>query len=300
MTPMHTWKWLPTRFTRLLSQGSASASDRPGRPCLAALEQLDDRVLLSVAPTANADQIAALIGLLRTELSLNSSEVAVLKLATGAVTVGQKTDADSAFLKLESDFLKIDGLLLNFAASTVDGEAKDKDHKVQVVSAQMQDVFLKIDALLPTLDKGSQELLVPAVQKVREAALTALNAITDLGALKITDHKMGNAFLKIDAELLKIDGFTIKLSADAIAGKVMPQDKWLPTALNNMFLKIDSQIGAMGDGSVYKELVGAVDQLKIDTQGFLAGLTTPVGTTTTAVTSFTGGVKLGPTGDKIG
>jgi hypothetical protein len=275
----------------------APAFQRRGRPCLAALEQLDDRLLLSAAPAANADQLAALVSLLGSELALSSNEVAVLKLAVGAISPGQKTDADAAFLKLEGDFLKLDGLILNASRGAVSSHKFDFNETPP--TTQIQDIFVKINALLPTLSPSSQEVLLPAVQKVQDAALATLESIASVSALKINDHKTTEAFVKMDAELLKIDALVLKISVDTVADKTTPLDKQLPMVIDNTFVKIDSQIGAMGDGSVFKDLLGVVDQFKLDTDGLVVTLTTPVTPPTSSTTPFAG-LALGDTGDTIG
>jgi len=82
------WKWLQRSNARELTARAEPAGASP-RPCLPAVEALGDRILLSaVAPAAAssdgpppADQI--LIGLIKGELKLATSELAALQLVGG-------------------------------------------------------------------------------------------------------------------------------------------------------------------------------------------------------------------------
>ena len=97
------WKWLSSRSTARELAAQALRSKAPPRPCLPAVEPLGDRIMLSVSAAAATDGPPpidqVLIGLIKGELSLATSELAAMKLAGGE---------DRQLLhKLTEGFLKI-------------------------------------------------------------------------------------------------------------------------------------------------------------------------------------------------
>src|SRR5258705_11522322 len=111
MLPTPSWKWLSSRLT---TRALATPGTTPSRPCLPAIEQLDDRVLLSVsfegAPNGDTQ---ILIGLLRGQVPLVSHEVNLLKIAG---------DLKLDIHKLNESFLKIDDVIYKYGESLVKGE----------------------------------------------------------------------------------------------------------------------------------------------------------------------------------
>src|SRR4051812_14304368 len=106
MLRIPSWKWLSFRPTRELLAGRDAPPQ--SRPCLPAVEKLDDRVMLSVTPNAsevpplNGDT-QILIGLLKGQLELVGNEVNALTPAAD-ITVNN----GSGMSKLNASFLKID------------------------------------------------------------------------------------------------------------------------------------------------------------------------------------------------
>ena len=281
----HTWNWLPSRFTRFVP-GKAC----PSRPCLAMMEPLEDRLLLSTA--GSTDSAGILIGLLRNQLALNSGQINVLKVASGELVAGDKT-MQTAFLKIEEDFLKIDGAILDVGVDALSGQKIDTTHKVDLALADI-DSQVKLFG-----NSDGAGLLLPAVQKVREAALGTFKIASGLPQAIKGEIKLDLAFVKIEADLLKIDVQLLKLSAADFKG-TLTADKSSDAVLkiDAAFVKIDAGIAAMGDGSVFQLAIADADALKIDTLSFINTLTAPPTVPTTP--TFTGVALPGVAGDVIG
>src|SRR5881394_1284796 len=106
MLRIPSWKWLSFRPTRELIAGDAPQS----RPCLPAVEKLDDRLMLSVSTDASEvpplqGDTQILIGLLKGQLTLVSHELNALKIAGDL-----KLDVH----KFTDSFLKIDDVISKF------------------------------------------------------------------------------------------------------------------------------------------------------------------------------------------
>lgn len=273
MKPRHSWKWLTPRFSSLRSAAPARTSSRP---CLPLVEQLEDRILLD-------GQTQAIIVVCRNQIALHWSEVAFLQSAIGNVGGGNDKLQD-AFLKIETEFLKIDAVLDKASTEAIVGLKILPDAATHKIDEAFNDIISE----LKILGDANGELL-PAVQKIRDAALGTLDSIGSLlpavqdGALKIDPSvlKLDLNFLKFEDEFLKIDGVTDKWTADFFNNKLSTDKQdTLQIKLDTAYLKLDDAIGAMGDGSVFTELKGEVDQLKLDNTNFLIGLLQPPPVTT--------------------
>jgi hypothetical protein len=292
------WNWLPPRpDPRDLARESSARS----RPCLPAVEQLDDRILLSAAVdpgtggdggSDNGDAVPTtgiLIGLIKGELNLIKGEVDALKLAESADIFSK----DDALKILSNQFLKIDQTLLKYGENLIKGDlASDKQQ--QELLHKIDESFLKIDQLVPS----GENALLPAVQKVREAALDTIRAMGD-GSVMPGNDKESKAFLKVADDFLKIDQLLYKFAGNPDA----PQfHKGLEPGLkiSQEFLKINALISQL-DGNLKEQLLPAVQDLQKDTLNFLGTLTKPVGDggLSSADQTFDGGVTLDDTGDWI-
>jgi len=264
MVRQHSWNWLPPRVTRF-------HSSLPSRPPLAMVEQLEDRVLMSVSE-GGIEQ--ALIGLLRQQIGVRNAELEVLKLA-GDLVQDKTTPLSStveAFLKIEDDFQGIDGALVKIVHSALLGNKMNVD--VQMVKIDF--AFASLEEEVKFFGENGTGLLLPAVQRVREAALDTIKFANALPAVQLTDHKLVGDFMKFEFEYLKIADITDKVVTTDLAGK-LTADKWRLdiVKLDDAFVKLDADIAAMGDGSVFKALSEDLSKLQDNTFNFLTDFTTP-------------------------
>jgi hypothetical protein len=266
------WNWLPPRGARV-RPANPSLAGVP-RPPLALLEQLEDRVLLSVNTEGGTEAI--LIGLLRGQIALRSAELNFLKIA-GELVSDKTTPLAETFVKIEDDFLRIDGALFKLTEWTL---AAHKD-RADVLTVKLEDVivssFSKIEMELKGLggtDEGA--LLLPAVQKVREAATRALGSLAQLGEVKLAPQ-VSAEFAKVERDFLKIGFITDKFTTDQLYDKLNKgADDRVDVKLTDAFEKLDAAIGAMGDGSVFKALAEDLAMLQATTFNFVDSFGTPV------------------------
>jgi len=265
------WKWLTSRLS---ARAFAADAKTPSRPCLPAIDQLDDRVMMSVStdasevPPPNGDT-QILIGLLRGQTELVSHELNALKLAAEL-----KLDVH----KLNDSFLSIDAVINKF------GEAILKNDLTSVkIDRSIDDLkieFQKIDALVGGIgddsDAGGElKFILDTMDHKASELIGLLNSATGAGDL---DHKIELDYLKVSDSFLKLDGALLKVQEDAIlarkAGK--GQQEYLQIKLQDVLvtsLKID-------DGDVRAQLLDlekvTAGLLQTD-GGFTGGVTTDGG-----------------------
>jgi hypothetical protein len=187
------WKWLCSRLGFWHGHPPARV-----RPCLGALEQLEDRVLLSATPLIplSNQSVGAVSAFLKLENSFEISQVDGIKLEADVIEL--KTNALSAaeidyFLKIDGDLVQIDNDLIGTpgpAGSTgttgIDGILTNLDLPV--------DMAINLEA----------ELL-PAVQSARAATTTVIGQLQQLqtaGKSVVHPAASVDVFLKIEG----IDG----------------------------------------------------------------------------------------------
>jgi hypothetical protein len=168
------WNWLPPRPTAREMTGHGPAATAPvARPCLPAIEPLDDRILLSAAtPTTDlkiADgtaNTAVLIGLLKGGLDLIKGEVSALKLAVG----GDETQikGESTLKLLTDTFLKLDETLFKLGDAVMVGDVNG--YKEQQL--KLDTVFHKLGELVP-----ESTGILPAVQRATDALIKNLGSL---------------------------------------------------------------------------------------------------------------------------
>src|SRR4051812_14453373 len=124
MLRIPSWKWLSFRPTRELVAGGDAPPQ--SRPCLPAVEKLDDRLMLSVSVSTDASEVPPpalqgdtdiLIGLLNGQLTLVSHELNAVKLAGDL-----KIDVH----KVTERFLKIDDLITDFGQAVLKQDLTEK------------------------------------------------------------------------------------------------------------------------------------------------------------------------------
>jgi hypothetical protein len=289
------WKWLSSR--RPLDEMGGSPAPA-SRPCLPAIEQLDDRVMLSVGGLPDVEEPAGphvspsiLIGMLKGELNLVKSELIALKIAADQLKV-----ADVNQLKI--NFSKIDDMLLKLGQDAAVGAVNaSKEQKVLIA---IDDIFSKFESFIPRPTDDGQALLLPAVQKVREAALGMIKGFgagETRDAFPVTDKEqkaalaISNVFLKMDERILKLGQDP---SAPVFAKGFEPNSK-----IAEDFVKIDFLVSQL-DAGLQEQLKLPLSELKQDTLNFLGSLTKPVDVILTGGQEpFTGGITLAETDDVL-
>jgi len=256
------------------------------------MENLDDRILLSAAVAAVGDKQQTgnvspqlLIGLIRGELDLVNNELAALKLAP------TELKADGLAMLKES-FLKIDGLLLRYGEASLAGDNLDSIDALKLQN-KIQEAVQKLDGIVPN---GDDSALLPAVQKVHDAALrlhAEFKANTDTRFLTVSDTQL-KLVLKLADDALKIDeaGFRLGLVDQDHLLKIQPAvEKKFELAtkkINDLVDRLDTSLKIEG-------LLPAVQ----DTLNFLGSFTQRVPTEglSSLDTSFAGGVTVDDTDD---
>ena len=171
------WKWLCSPLT-VRKSGSRGRS----RPCLAALEQLEDRVLLSAAPAASlsGESLQAVDAFLKIENAYNKAQTEFLKIENKlANDTTQKLSSDTVnyFLKIDSDLVQVDTDLIGSPNTTATGgidgildtlklpsrTADYLDHKlVPAVSQELALANKLIGQLSPTTTTASLASAAPS------------------------------------------------------------------------------------------------------------------------------------------
>ena len=147
---------------------------------------------------------------------------------------------------------------------------------VDVQMVKIDFAFASLEEEVKFFGENGTGLLLPAVQRVREAALDTIKFANALPAVQLTDHKLVGDFMKFEFEYLKIADITDKVVTTDLAGK-LTGEKWRLdiVKLDDAFVKLDADIAAMGDGSVFKALSEDLSKLQDNTFNFLTDFTTP-------------------------
>lgn len=281
------WNWLPPRPTAREMTGHGPAATAPvARPCLPAIEPLDDRILLSAAtPTTDlkiADgtaNTAVLIGLLKGGLDLIKGEVSALKLAVG----GDETQikGESTLKLLTDTFLKLDETLFKLGDAVMVGDVNG--YKEQQL--KLDTVFHKLGELVP-----ESTGILPAVQRATDALIKNLGSLE--GGQKVSPEgiKLLNT---IGDQFLKIDGALLKFGADP-TGAQFKQGLNPAIKIDQEFIKIGALLEQL-DPQLKGELTESLTAIKASTLDYLGSLIKPVGNDGGGLSTdgpFTGGVVL--------
>jgi hypothetical protein len=234
---------------RELAQSAASCK-APPRPCLPAVEQLGDRIMMSadmmgapaqpqavVNPPPQVSQI--LIGMMKGDTDSFAQDLAALKLAAGV---------DSKLGHKLADVLKkVDLAVYKFGKDLIKGEAVAPD----MIKAAIDRQFLKVDAILARHPLDAQLKIAPTIDalqlKAHElvAQLAAVGPSPELskedrqtlnkisldwaqmskGALKVQEQIAFNK--EASREFLKIK------FADLLVSSLKVEDPTLRTEINN-------------------------------------------------------------------
>jgi hypothetical protein len=160
------WKWLCSRPG--FRQGH---TPKRGRPCLAAVEQLEDRIVLNAtAPIPLSNQsLNAVNAFLKIENSFEITQVEGLKLEADVIEL--KTNSLTAaqidyFLKVDKDMLQIDGDFIGLGGSNT------LDTGIDGILANL--------ALPANLANDLEAKIIPAVQSAREATIAVIGELEQL------------------------------------------------------------------------------------------------------------------------
>jgi type VI protein secretion system component Hcp len=252
----------------------------PSRPCLPAVEKLDDRLLLSAVTQAASDggnetpykgDTQILIGLLLGQQDLIKGEISAFN------SIGDlKIDAH----KLSESFRRIDEGVYKLGEALINGDLSD--HKVDKTAADLQVEFQKIDMLVGGLgsDAGSEfKIKIGELEQKVDGLVNDLTISTDAGDL---DHKTERTYLSVADSFLRLDDAILKYESDVVQDKTHKADmKFLEIELQDVQIssyKIDDT-----------RLQGEIQSLAQETFKLVAPPT------------FTGGVTTdgGDTGDVL-
>jgi hypothetical protein len=257
------WKWLQRSNARELTAHPESAG-APARPCLPAVEPLGDRILLSaVSPAAAAsdgpppaDQI--LIGLIKGELNLATSELAALNLVGG--------EDPQVLHKVTEGLLHISDVVNKVGEAAIKGDLTDlKENKALEL---LDSEFLKIDSAISGLSGGAQEGIKAALDAAKVNAVDLIGALANVKLDQLSDKtraeylNISDVFGDVDAGLLKIEEGVLARKA----GK--GQQEFLVIKMNDILV---SGFQKLDDPKLKEQLSGIV----ADTERILIGLLQP-------------------------
>jgi len=290
------WKWLSSRLP-IHELGNNPAF--PSRPCLLAVEQLDDRLMLSATPSPSFQSgghegttadTQILIGLIKGQLGLIQTELTAMKLAPGELK-------PSDIVQMKESLLNMDQEIVKLGQDAIAGNLTDL--KQQKVLTSIDEIFAKVNsAIPPTLPGEDNNPLLPAIQKVREAAIKLVTDFAQPGGKVSVSLKQQKVLLAIPDELEEGDEllfkYDLKQTNPAFSNGLTPDVK-----LAEEFVKIDFLVSQLDD-NLQGELKPVIAQVKIDTFDFLNSLNNqPPVDIGGGGEVFTGGIVLTDTGDLL-
>jgi len=245
------WKWLSSRLS---ARALAADSKTPSRPCLPALEQLDDRVLLSVAVEgAPKGDNEILIGLLKGQVELVNHEVNALKLAG---------DLKIDLHKINESFLKIDDVIYKFGEDLIKGELGAS--KIDQTLDQLKIEFSKIDTLVGGLPRETGSELKFVLDTFESKATELVNLLGSSTGGGDLDHKVEGTLLSVGDSFHKLDDAVLKFEEASIARKAgKGQQEYLVIKLSDVIVSSLK----VSDSDLKIQLLG----LEADTAKILSG-----------------------------
>jgi hypothetical protein len=252
------WKWLSSRLS---ARALAAGSNTPSRPCLPAIEQLDDRVLLSAAVEgAPQGDNQILIGLLKGQVELVSHEVQALKLAGDIYlgTGGLKFDLH----KVNESFLRIDDVIYKFGQGLIKGEVGAPS--AEKTLAELKIEFSKIDTLVGGLPRETGDELKFVLDTFESKATELVNFLGSSTGGGDLDHKVEGTLLSVGDSFHKLDDAVLKFEEASIARKAgKGQQEYLVIKLSDVIVSSLK----VSDSDLKIQLLG----LEADTAKILSG-----------------------------
>jgi len=299
MNSKHSWKWLAPRLSgRKFSKGSKSARSRPAL----AVERLEDRQVLSAAsPAAETGppptgQTQVVIDLLQGGLKVTQDEFQLLKiLGTSTPTADKVTHSDLSIQKVvdksSAVLFALNDTIQDVGADLIKGQLTDK----KMMAAQDKIKFLEIklnDIIITSVAPGAQDSAGPIVDALFADAASLVQSLLDVQGISLRKAgKDQQEFLKLTADVLKIEGLTIKGEVDFIKAQspgLTVDDFQLK--IENVFQKANDAIIKLGT-DVSDALLPAVQDFETGIMDLLGSLQ--------GGEDFTGGVVVPPTDDVI-
>jgi len=287
MKTTHSWKWLVPRFISRHLRNSPAGKAASGRPCLT-VERLEDRNLLSATPTGivvepppTSGDTQVLIGLLQGGLKVTADEFNLLKACAGGKHIG----------KLVVEFRQLDGELFKVGQDLIKGELTDK----KLMAAEAKIDFLKIkltNVIISSVDAQTQKTALPILDSLFADAAGLVQGLLKVEGAGTATQKQTLDFIKISADVLKIDDLLIKGELNSVrkAGKGQQEFIALEAKIEAVFQKANEEILKL-DETTSSALLPAV-------QEFHDGITNLLGSLSGGG-NFAGGIVVPPTDDII-
>lgn len=201
--PRTSWNWLAPRLSM---QEMFPSTGVPARPCLPAMEALDDRILLSIAPESpTAGQVLA--GIVKAgivaEDSLFASEMDLLQ-KLGTLSKRNPTLHFTAtgehIKKAVLTFREIDDVFFKFGVELIKGEVTELEQKALLTQLNIQ--FNKLNEMVGDFGVGEDNLLLPAVQKLENKAMSLFGDLTGVKVFGEVSSKDQQILFKISQDFL--------------------------------------------------------------------------------------------------
>jgi hypothetical protein len=299
MNSKHSWKWLAPRVTgRNFGKGSKSARSRPAL----AIERLEDRQVLSaVSPAAETGppptgETQVVIDLLQGGLKVTQDEFQLLKiLSTATPTADKVSHSEFQIVKLVDKaspvLFALSDTIQDVGADLIKGELTDK----KMMAAQDKIKFLEIklnEVIITSVAPGAQDSAGPIVDALFADATSLVQSLLDVQDISLRKAgKDQQEFLKLTADVLKIEGLTIKGELDFIKAQSpgLTVDDF-QVKIENVFQKANDAIMKLDEADA-SALLPAVQDFETGIMDLLGSLQ--------GGQDFTGGVVVPPSDDVI-
>jgi type VI protein secretion system component Hcp len=210
-----------------------------GRPCLA-VEKLEDRNLLSASPHSSTSSAISteppptsgdtqvLIGLLQGGLKVTQDEFQLLKACASGKHIAKAVIVCR----------QLDGELIKVGQDLIKGELTD----LKLMAAEAKIDFLKIkltDIIISSVDAQTLKTAQPILDSLFVDAASLVKGLVGVQGAGTTTHKQTLDYIKISADVLKIDGLIIKGELDLLrkAGKGQQEFFKLEAKIEDVFQK---------------------------------------------------------------
>ena len=280
------WNWLAPRFFVRLALGSTT--DTPSaRPCMPAVEQLGDRILLSAVPAAtDGGQIPpgpclvatlnGMIGQPGTNDSVLIGELNAMKIA-GQISLVSNTkwdgqDLENEFIKLNDLFSKADAAL-TLGLFTPDVQAKLLTD-LNTEFDKLDQIAFKYDSsvVTPTIstDASSENgILLPAVQDIEAQAMKLDGTLNNLGPGSGAPVGTEAVYLLLNSAFNSLENDLMKIGGDVVF------QKDAPTPMEFLKIKLtDIVITSVSDKQT-PQISDQLDGFISETNAILIGLLQP-------------------------
>ncbi len=223
MSLKSSWHWLAPRLTirDLLSTPNQTGDSQ--RPCLAEVESLGDRLLMSASVEVPAPApetivttlLKASIGTTGATDSILANGLALYK-AAGSLEGVNAVKLNQFSHKLTDSLLKIDTIFFKFADDLIKGEVTGI--KYNKALGAYNDELLKLDKLISDFGgTGENNPLYAQKIKLEKTAGDLWESYKLFGAGAKVDSKVELVFHKLTDDFLDVEGGLLKLGDDTIA-----------------------------------------------------------------------------------